>query len=134
MLAENPDSQGDFRIVSGRTLILPQPVFSLESAGLDVLDDADPSVTLTPTQIQAIKDNIRKLKFISSPLSGITEHLTTRVMGAHVKPTINRPGKNAIPLPPAQTAAIDIDFTKDILSLIDTATYNSLSIFLLLLC
>jgi hypothetical protein len=130
---EVPDgvNQRDFRNVSGRTLILPQPVFSLESAVLDVLDSSDPSINLTPAQIQKIKDNIRKLTFISSPLSGLTEHLLTRVMGTHVKPTINRPGKSVIPLRPAQIQAQDIGFTMDLLSLVDSARYvnsNALSI------
>jgi len=120
-LPSNPQNQQDFRTVSGRTLILPQPVFSLEAAIKDMLDSNDPQMTLTEKQILEIQTNVRKFKFISSPLAGITEHLLTRYMGTHVKPSINHQGKTPVPLGPAITASKDIGFTSEILRLIDTA-------------
>lgn len=139
LLAANADNQRDFRYISGRTLILPQPVFSLESAVRNVLDvnniDISKQVTKASqgtggqTSATGPKTNddliaqIRKLPFISCPLSGIQEHLLTRVMGTHVKPTINRPGKSNIPLPPAITAAVDIGFSEEILKLIDSSRF-----------
>jgi hypothetical protein len=112
----------DFRYVSGRTLILPQPVFSLKSAVKAVLDSNDPS---SPYKSAADKSTllsgIDKLPFMSCPLSGVQEHLLTRVMGTHVKPIVNNPGKTNIPLPPA--VQLDIGFTEDVLKLIDSSRY-----------
>lgn len=37
-------------------------------------------------------DNIGKLKFISAPLTGLTDHLLTRAGGSHVKPSVRVQG------------------------------------------
>jgi hypothetical protein len=120
-LPSNPQNQVDFRTLSGRTLILPQPVFSLEAAIKDMLDSNDPRMTLTKEQVIKVQNNVRNFKFISSPLAGITEHLLTKYMGTHVKPSISHQGKTPVPLGPAITASVDIGFTEDILRLINTA-------------
>jgi hypothetical protein len=119
ILSQNPDNQRDRRWISGRTLILPQPVFSLKTAVQAVLDSNDPSSPFKdPASQQKLLNGIDLLQFMSCPLSGLQEHLLTRVIGTHVKPTINKPGKTNIPLVPAVHP--EIGFTEDVLKLVDS--------------
>ncbi|KAF2257917.1 hypothetical protein CC78DRAFT_527127 [Lojkania enalia] len=119
LLSENTQNQKDFRYVTGRTLILPQPIFSLTTAVKAVLDSNDPNSPIkTDEDKKKLLDGIEKLTFMSCPLSGLQEHLTTRVMGTHVKPTVNLPGKTNVPLLPA--VQTDIGFTENTLKLIDS--------------
>lgn len=117
-LASDPANQADARVLSGRVLVLPQPVFSLEATVLQVLniDPSDPN--LTTQQKQTVSD-IRKFKFISAPLSGLTSHLLTRCEGAHVKPNVRAQGEKVIPLGAAVAASQDIDLDFNALKLID---------------
>ncbi|KAI1624653.1 hypothetical protein EDD37DRAFT_627652 [Exophiala viscosa] len=87
----------DFRTVSGRVPILPQPVFSLEALVLQVLNNnpkglqealSYDSTTSPADQIQALRQRIRQIKFLSAPLDGLTSHLLTRCEGAHVRPLV----------------------------------------------
>jgi hypothetical protein len=119
LLSTDTKNQKDFRYISGRTLILPQPVFSLKAAVQAVIDSNDPNSPLKSDEDKKkILNGIDKLQFMSCPLSGVQEHLLTRVIGTHVKPTVNKPGKTNIPLAPA--AQPDIGFTEEILKLIDS--------------
>jgi len=118
ILSQDPQNQRDRRWISGRTLILPQPVFSLKAAVKAVID-SDPSSPFKEPEAQAeLMRGLDMLQFMSCPLSGLQEHLTTQVIGTHVKPTINKPGKTNVPLIPAEQP--DIGFTKDVLKLIDS--------------
>jgi hypothetical protein len=54
-----------------------------------------------------LKNNIQQLNFISAPLIGITDHLTTRCGGQHVKPNLRGlDGSAVIPLKAAVNATI----------------------------
>jgi hypothetical protein len=88
VLSDNAKNHEDFRTVSGRVLVLPQPVFSLQALVNQVLDDASNNSGLTDTDKGIIRDHIQKIQFVSAPLSGLTNHLLTRVEGAHVKPNV----------------------------------------------
>ncbi|KAF2001041.1 hypothetical protein P154DRAFT_562923 [Amniculicola lignicola CBS 123094] len=122
LLSKNTENQRDFRYIRGRSLILPQPVFSLQAAVQAVVDSNDPSSPFKDeASIKKLLDGIGKLQFISCPLSGLDEHLVTRVMGGtHVKPTvnINKQGMTVIPLPPA--AQPDIQLFEGDLTLIES--------------
>ncbi|ORY08609.1 hypothetical protein BCR34DRAFT_603467 [Clohesyomyces aquaticus] len=87
-LWKDPSNLVDKRLIRGRQIILPQPIFSLESAVMDLLYNAGQSIPLSDKEKQEIKDNIRKLKFVCFQLAGPTEHLLTRCMGTHVKPNV----------------------------------------------
>ncbi|KIX05658.1 uncharacterized protein Z518_03630 [Rhinocladiella mackenziei CBS 650.93] len=110
LLAENDENQRDFRYISGRVMILPQPIFSLQSAVASVLDSNDPDMDLTEEEIQVIKDHIGKFKFISCPLTGIAHHLLTRSLGTHVKPTMTRQGRTTTGLREAVSVSRPIGF------------------------
>ena len=56
-------------------------------------------------QIKDLQANLKKLKFISSPLVGVTDHLLTRVGGSHVKPNVHVMGEDLVPLQEAIRAA-----------------------------
>jgi hypothetical protein len=119
LLSQNPQNQRDRRWISGRTLILPQPVFSLKAAVQAVLASNDPSSPFKDATAQEeLLKGIDALQFMSCPLSGLQEHLLTQVIGTHVKPTVNKPGKTNTPLIPATQP--DIGFTEDVLKLIDS--------------
>jgi len=119
ILSQNPQNQQDRRWISGRTLILPQPIFSLKTAVEAVLDSNEPDAPFKdPKEREKLMNGIDILQFMSCPLTGLQEHLQTRVMGTHVKPTLNKPGRTNIPLIPA--AKPEIGFTEDVLKLIDS--------------
>ncbi|KAF2994238.1 hypothetical protein E8E13_000317 [Curvularia kusanoi] len=119
LLAKNTEeNQKDYRYIRGRSLILPQPVFSLQATVQAVVDNNGPASPLDGASIDTLLKGIGKLPFISCPLSGLQEHLLTRVIGTHVKPTVNKPGKTNIPLKPAIQS--DIGINEEDLKLIDT--------------
>lgn len=119
-LYNNPDNQKDFRYVSGRVLILPQPVFSLQSIVKQVLDN--PGQELHDVDVEGIKANISKLNFVSAPLDGLTNHLLTKYTGSHVTPNVRVQGKTAVPLEYAWNSPgiREVEFGKDGLALIDS--------------
>lgn len=94
--------QGDWRLANGRVLILPQPVFSLKAAVQSVIDRSDSPITAA--QKADLLANIDKVKFISAPLQGFTDHLLTRTDGAHVKPNFKKQGQVPVPLEAAVRA------------------------------
>ncbi|KAF3908355.1 hypothetical protein AA313_de0208908 [Arthrobotrys entomopaga] len=84
----------DYRRLSGRVLILPQPSFSLEAKIRQFFDDT-PALPdgndLLPGDEQFIKNKLRQLGFISGPLAGFSSHLVTLEQGNHVKPILKKP-------------------------------------------
>ncbi|KAG8533527.1 uncharacterized protein KY384_001267 [Bacidia gigantensis] len=114
--------QEDTRIVSGRSLILPQPNFSLK-AQLDVLFSSvskDRLDALLPeTDRTYLYDHLDQLAFLSSPLAGFTEHLLTLFRGNHVKPLVRIPGRHPVALKEAEQAAANIGLIQQRLSMID---------------
>ncbi|OQO04338.1 hypothetical protein B0A48_10949 [Cryoendolithus antarcticus] len=141
--------QKDVRTISGRVILTPQPSFSLEAVVKQVISSGmpkpepvtpdpnkptpapdpsaaqatlDPSVLpLTQKEIDDVLANIRKLQFISAPLSGLTEHLLTRYEGSHVKPNYRTQGQSLTSMKAAKDKckAIDADVDKGQPSMVD---------------
>lgn len=80
----------DKRTLSGRVLILPQAQTSVANIVNAALKKLPPD-TLTPDQITELQTHLGDLKFLSSPLSGFTDHLVTRTSGTHIKPNVRVP-------------------------------------------
>lgn len=102
----------DYRTVSGRILLLPQPVFSLHSQVdrlFSTISDELLDRIIPEEKRNQLLEDIRKLPFISAPLGGFNDHLATKVSGSHVKPTMRYPGKQPIPL---EEAAADSKYIK----------------------
>jgi hypothetical protein len=123
----------DHRTVSGRMLLLPQPVFSLHGQ-VERLFSTVPEEELSPIipieeREQLLRD-IRRLPFISAPLGGFTDHLVTVVDGSHVKPTVRYPGKQPSPLTEAYVDSKLVGLDEDALRKIgvetDLTPYGSL--------
>jgi hypothetical protein len=127
---KNTNNQNNFRTLSGRVIVLPQPRFSLESVVLQVLDSQSADIP-TDIDLDALKKHIRQIKFISAPLSGLTNHLLTRCEGAHVKPNVRTQGETVIPLAAADATEIGMDLPR--LALVDAESaltpYGSLMAF-----
>jgi hypothetical protein len=129
-LNADPNNQLDQRLVSGRTLILPQQIFSLKSmvAGIPLTPDVIAAYNLTGDEVTALQKKIDLMEYISCPLSGFTNHLLTLVEGSHVKPLArNSSTADPIPLSAAVKASQIVTspttnpiFPPDILSLINT--------------
>ncbi|KAK4062453.1 hypothetical protein Trihar35433_9274 [Trichoderma harzianum] len=83
------DKGPDTRILSGRSLILPQPSFSLEAKVVQLFDNTPKDILdkyLTEDDRNDLRANMRKLSYLSSPLSGLFDGLVTQAEGSHVKP------------------------------------------------
>lgn len=78
-------------------MILPQPVFSLESLINSVIDAAGVS-PLSKDESKFLQDHVSAMKFISAPLQGLTNHLLTRIDGSHVTPTVRAQGQTPVVL------------------------------------
>lgn len=104
-------NQNNFRTISGRALISPQPRYSLESVVVQVLDSKSPDIPadIKDDVITDLKSKIRELNFISAPLSGLTNHLLTRCEGAHVRPNVRVQGEVNYALKAADASDINID-------------------------
>ncbi|KAH8901387.1 hypothetical protein GQ53DRAFT_851002 [Thozetella sp. PMI_491] len=92
----------DQRHISGRMLVLPQPIFVLDAVVSQVLGAALPGDLpddlQTDAQKNALKTGVKKLKFISGQLTGLTDALLTMANGQHVKPNVRPQGQNPIPM------------------------------------
>ncbi|KAF2269962.1 hypothetical protein CC78DRAFT_557805 [Lojkania enalia] len=126
----NSTNQQDFRTLSGRVPVLPQPLFNLQDVVLQVLDSNSPEI---PVDIDrdTLKKQLQQIKIISAPLTGIMSHLLTRCEGAHVKPNVRTQGEVVIPL--AAANASDINMGIENLALVDSEStltpYGSLMSF-----
>ncbi|KAF8535597.1 hypothetical protein BDD12DRAFT_854690 [Trichophaea hybrida] len=108
----------DVQILSGRSLILPQPSFSLATKVQQLFSDTPPKILekyLDETKRNALLRDIKKLAYLSSPLSGLTGNLVTLFQGSHIKPE-NRvfdPTKPiSTPVPTDAAIFNDAGFTK----------------------
>ncbi len=97
----------DIRYVSGRSLVLPQPSFSLK-VHIDrlfaTIPPAELDRLLTKDEKKAVLTQLDQLTLLSMPLEGLTDHLTTRFQGSHVKPLVREPGKPPVVLQEALDA------------------------------
>jgi hypothetical protein len=111
VLSQHSEDSSDQRTLSGRAVLLPQPVVNLKALVAQVLND--PGVTLTPAQITDLNANIDKLKFTSVELSGITTNLLTLGDGSHVQPNVQHPAlAQSFPLAATLAAGAGIDITQ----------------------
>lgn len=100
----------DMRIVSGRTLILPQPIFSLQNTVKQLIESQPAGLAdvISEAEQADLYKKVDRLQFISTTLSGLTNHLLTRCEGAHVKPLVRIQGGTNTPLKVAADAFEDI--------------------------
>ncbi|KND88085.1 hypothetical protein TOPH_07324 [Tolypocladium ophioglossoides CBS 100239] len=86
---EQRDKGLDTRVLSGRVLILPQPSFSLGAKIAQLFDNTPPDILdeyLSKEDRESLRNNVSKLSYLSSPLSGFTGGLVTLAEGSHIKP------------------------------------------------
>lgn len=105
----------DRRTISGRVLILPQPSFSLQAKIDQLLSDTPQDILdqyLTKKQREELQSQLYKLAFLSSPLSGLTDHLVTMVQGSHIKPNQRAPGEAPQPMKAALKPAAGFERTQ----------------------
>jgi hypothetical protein len=125
-LSKQPDITKNRRHISGRMLVLPQPSFALGAVVSQVLDtipiDPQSKPTADPKagfnlQNQEDRDSflaaVKKLKFISGELSGITDALLTQAVGQHVKPNLRVQGQKVLPMKAAEKAGENISLVRD---------------------
>ncbi|OIW33118.1 hypothetical protein CONLIGDRAFT_163056 [Coniochaeta ligniaria NRRL 30616] len=107
----------DLRVLSGRCIILPQPTYSLANAVTQLLNNMGNTIPLDPCEIDFLKDqsNYYKLPFLSSTMTGLSPHLTTRIAGAHIKPTQRPQGETVAATSAAVDASSIIGMNDDIL-------------------
>lgn len=113
--------------IAGRTLILPQPSFSLKSS-IDTLlqnltDDDLRKYGLAPTERDRLKDDINMLPFLSFPLAGLHDHLITRLQGSHIKPSQRPPGEEITSMTAAISASTAIGIGDSEISLMGAETH-----------
>ncbi|KAI5777098.1 hypothetical protein EDC01DRAFT_714248 [Geopyxis carbonaria] len=120
-----PHSSRDLRICSGRSLVLPQPSFSLAAKVEQLLDDTPPSVLdkylkLDKAEKKALVAAVKTLPYLSAPLSGLTDNLVTLAQGTHIKPEFRSPRAGAADELVVTEAAVNTKFglTRERLSLI----------------
>jgi hypothetical protein len=113
----------DVRILSGRALILPQPIFSLEAKVKQLFSNTPAPILdkeLDPGKRDKLLKGMRQLSYLSTPLSGMVEGLLTLSQGSHIKPESKTilPNGDAI-LDPIEAALFsDAGFNQENVSLI----------------
>ncbi|KAE8147169.1 hypothetical protein BDV25DRAFT_160969 [Aspergillus avenaceus] len=106
----------DRRKITGRILLLPQPVFSLQgqikqlfsSTPEDVLDRH-----ISKPEREKLLNEVINLPFVSAPLDGFTNHLLTLAEGSHLKPNIRYPGRQPQPLSDAAQDSSEIHIDEE---------------------
>ena len=113
----------DERTISGRILVLPQPSFSLANAVGQLIQNMGTTFPL-PKEIEFLKNpnNFYQLPYLSSTMGGLTSHLTTRIVGTHIKPNQRPRGEVLTPMEAAVSASQDINIGKKELCIIGTET------------
>jgi hypothetical protein len=117
-----PEVVADSRLITGRCLVHPQPAFGLKTALASLFDNTPPK--LLPEDFQytdngkknrrALLAEVDQFKFISAQMNGLSDHLVTRMQGAHVKPNVRTlDGKQIIPLVAAVNAAETLNAKMD---------------------
>ncbi|RPA73818.1 hypothetical protein BJ508DRAFT_418898 [Ascobolus immersus RN42] len=111
----------DVRIIAGRSLILPQPSFSLAAKVEQLFSDTPDSVLSKilgkdkNERAELVKE-VKKLSYLSAPLTGIVDGLVTLQHGTHLKPE-NRPnikgGGISGPQPTDAALNLEAGFTLD---------------------
>ncbi|RAQ50497.1 hypothetical protein AFGD_003035 [Aspergillus flavus] len=79
----------DRRTMSGRSLILPQPTFSLEARIRQLFSTMPPQELeklVTKEQRDELLEKVPHLPYLSASLSGLTAGLLTMAQGTHIKP------------------------------------------------
>jgi hypothetical protein len=99
----------DVRTISGRINILPQAAMALQTLVATLLTTIpdDSSSPVTDAQRTQLLDPTlwSQFQYLSLKLSGFTDHLLTRIRGAHVKPNARLPDKSLQPLQDAIAAS-----------------------------
>lgn len=117
-----PAGEPDSRHFSGRSLILPQPNFSLKSRIEQVFKNtattATPDECLTEEEYNTLIKNVDRLPFMSALLTDLTDHLVTRAHGSHIKPNVRGPGKELKVIDDVVDKNTDAVFTAEVLELI----------------
>jgi len=116
----------DERVIRGRILVLPQPGFLL-STNIKRLFSATASADL-PEDLRSEKDQedlltaVQQLAYLSSPLTGFSDHLVNLLNGTHIKPSIRLPGKPLTALKAAINAGQRAGFNKTEIELMGIET------------
>lgn len=104
----------DSQRANGRVLVLPQAGFSLGISIQHLFASTPPAVldsvgyAAKAAQDELLRE-VADLPFLSAPLTGLTDHLTTLLRGTHIKPSRRVPGSGLTVLPTAQIEAIGIN-------------------------
>ncbi|KAL4922827.1 hypothetical protein BDW62DRAFT_196835 [Aspergillus aurantiobrunneus] len=115
----------DRRRVSGRILILPQPVFSLQANITRLFETVPPEkldLILPKDARDRLRSKINELSFISAPLDGFADHLATLAPGSHLKPNVRYPGGPPRPMEDAWRESSDVGLGEDKLKQMGTET------------
>jgi hypothetical protein len=121
----------DTRTLSGRVLILPQPSSTLYKAIERLFQTRPKDVAAAipnKTERDGVLAAVQKLALLSSPLAGLTGHLSTLVQGTHIKPAQRPPGSVATTMDAAvdTLAALEpLGVTADILGLVGAQTHKT---------
>ncbi|KAI9749955.1 MAG: 40S ribosomal protein S28, partial [Chaenotheca gracillima] len=106
------EPKDDYRILTGRCPILPSTSASLEAVLTQVFAKANPNEleSLLPANDRAsLLSSVKSLDFLSTPMSGLTDQLITRMQGTHISPnSYSGGGPNPQILPEAQQLAVEI--------------------------
>jgi len=104
----------DKRVISGRSLILPQATYSLQAKIAQVLQNTPKSeleyLGINSEERKLLETSLGLLPFLSAPMAGFSDHLATRMQGTHVKPNNRTPETVGVtPIPAAARPEVLID-------------------------
>ncbi|KAK3396800.1 hypothetical protein B0T20DRAFT_462088 [Sordaria brevicollis] len=91
----------DRRTLSGRSLILPQPTSAMRVHVERLFANmplAELNSIVKPQERKELLKKLDEVAMLSLPLAGLTDHLTTRYQGSHVKPLVRQPGMEPVAL------------------------------------
>ena len=115
----------DYRVLNGRTALLPQAASSLEATLRQVYSKINPD-ELDEMIDQNARDEllvaVRSFDYLSTPMQGFTDQLTTRMQGSHYTPLhYDATQKKMVPDGAAKTVGDMIGMTEDDFFDMDTA-------------
>ncbi|CAL1698581.1 unnamed protein product [Somion occarium] len=102
--------------ITGRSLALPQTTAMLKNT----VEQLVKNKSTQPEDMDAIHAAINKLQFLTISINGLSEHLTTRLRGSHLSPTMYQPGYGPQPLVEAVSASRGVIDENAIRLMLDT--------------
>jgi hypothetical protein len=115
-------------VMNNRALILPQPGLSLRRNLEQIFSSVNvndlPEEFQDTTTRESFLAKVEQIDYMSTSLSGLSDHLATKLNGTHVKPSFKKTTGEITPIPEAAEIASKAGYTTEIIQWMEDETHK----------